>query len=66
MDDYIKEKVVGLNRKAALRLLLTDSRAKQYPKYKDSLNAETLAKELGLVLVGDGDKAVFANPEEAK
>ena len=53
VDDYIKSLVVGLNQKAALRKLLVETRAKQYPKYKDSLNAGTLAEELGLVLIDD-------------
>lgn len=41
----------GLNEKAALRALLTDTKAKQFPTYKDALNAGTLAEELGLKVV---------------
>ena len=48
VKDYVRELVVGLNEKSALRALLTDSRAKQFPSFKTSLQAGTLAEELGL------------------
>lgn len=51
--NYIKGKVLGLNTKAALRALLGDTRARQFPEFKDKLKAGTLAEELGLVLVDD-------------
>ena len=51
--DTVKAKViealVGLNEKAALRKLLVDF--KNYPQFKDSLKAGTLADELGLTIV---------------
>ena len=48
---YIKNLVIGLNEKAALRKLLVDQKAKQHPEFKDALNGGTLAKELGLEVV---------------
>lgn len=57
--DYIRDLVVGLNQKAALRKLLIDQKAKQYPEYKVALNDGVLAELLGLVLVGTGDDAKF-------
>jgi len=51
IKEYIKNLIAGLNQKAALRKLLVDQRAKQYPRYKDQLNAGTLADELGLAIV---------------
>ena len=56
---YIKDLVTGLTAKAALRKLLVDTKAKQFPEFKDKLRAGTLAKELGLTLEGKGEAAVF-------
>ena len=58
---YIGNLVTGLNQKAALRKLLVDQKAKQFPEYKDMLNAGTLAEYLGLYVV-DG---IFVQPEGA-
>jgi hypothetical protein len=55
---YITDLVVGLNRKAALRKLITDTRAKQFPEYKDMLSKGTLAAELGFT-IGDDEQAKF-------
>ena len=49
VKEKIKDALLGLNEKAALRKLLVDF--KQYPEFKDSLKAGTLAGELGIVLV---------------
>lgn len=48
---HICDLVVGLNQQAALRKLLTDTRAKAAPKFKDALKAGVLAEMLGLVVV---------------
>lgn len=48
VKDYVRDLLVGKNEKAALRALLTDPRAKQFPSFKTSLQAGTLAEELGL------------------
>ena len=53
VKDYIKTLVIGLNQKAALRKLLTDTRAKQFPEYKMMLNGGTLAAFLGLEIIDD-------------
>jgi len=45
--------VIGLNQKAALRKLLVDQKAKQFPEYKDKLNSGELAEYLDLVVVDD-------------
>lgn len=58
--EYVRDLISGLNEKAALRRLLTDIRAKQFPEYKEALNSGTLADMLELVLV-DGK---FQEPEE--
>lgn len=59
IKDHIKKLVTGLNEKAALRKLLVDQKAKQFPEYKDKLNAGTLAEYLDLDIV-DGK---FVKPE---
>jgi hypothetical protein len=61
IKDYIVKLVSGLNEKAALRKLLVDQKAKQFPEYKDKMKvgAEVLAEYLGLIVV-DGK---FAKPE---
>ena len=56
---YIRDLVIGLNQKAALRKLLVDPKAKQFPEYKDALNAGALAELLDLTVVDD--KFVEAN-----
>lgn len=48
---YIRDLIVGLNQKAALRKLLIDTKAKQHPEYKVALNEGTLASLLGLTIV---------------
>ena len=53
IQEYIRDLVVGLNQKAAQRALLLDQKAKQFPEYKERLNAGTLAKYLGLRIVED-------------
>ncbi len=60
VDDYIRDLVVGLNQQAALRKLLTDSKAKQYGKYKDACKAGTLAEMVGLTV---DDKGLFQKKE---
>ena len=50
---YIVGLVEGMNQKAALRKLLSDPKAKQYPDYRTKLNDGTLAEFLGLVLIDD-------------
>jgi len=44
----------GLNKQAALRVLLTDNRAKQFPEYKEALQNGTLAELLGLEIDANG------------
>lgn len=56
---YIVELIDGLNQKAALRKLLVDTRAKQFPEFKEALNSGTLADMLEMVVV-DGK---FERPE---
>lgn len=51
--DYVKTLITGLNKSAALRQLVMDARAKQFPEYKEKLNNGTLAKFLGLTIVED-------------
>ena len=53
IKDYIRSKIVGLNQKAALRQLLIDTRAKQFPEFKEMLNNGTLADYLELVIVNE-------------
>ena len=60
VKDYIRDLVTGLNQKAALRKLLVDQKAKQFPEFKERLNAGTLAEYLDLVVVDDK----FVKPEE--
>lgn len=60
--EKVRDKLIGLNQKAALRKLLLEF--KNYPEYKIALNDGTLAGLLGLVLVGDGDGAMFQKPKE--
>lgn len=60
VKNYIKGILVGLNKQAALRKLMVDGRAKQFPEYKDKLKDGTLAAELGLTLVDE----VFTAPKE--
>jgi hypothetical protein len=50
---YIAGLVVGKNKKAALRELIIDSRAKQLPEFKEALGNDTLADLLGLTIVDD-------------
>lgn len=57
---YIKELVVGKNKTAALRALVMDGRAKQFPEYKESLSNDTLGELLGVKEV-DG---VFQDAED--
>lgn len=61
MTDYIAGILDGLNVKAALRVLLTDPKAKQFPTYKDMLKEapEILAEALGMKVTGEGDDAKF-------
>jgi len=58
--EYIRDLVCGLNQKAALRKLLIDSKAKQFPEYKEALNNGTLADMLELVVRDDK----FEKPED--
>jgi len=60
VKDYVRDILIGKNEKAALRALLTDARAKQFPEFKTSLQAGTLAEELGLS-IEDGK---FVKPTE--
>ena len=53
VQDYIRGLVVGMNQKAALRKLLIDPKARQFPEFKNRLNEGTLAEYLGLVIVDD-------------
>lgn len=53
LNGYVRDLIVGLNQKAALRKLLIDVKAKQHPEYKDALNEGTLANMLELVIVDD-------------
>ena len=48
---HIISLITGLNDKAALRKLLTDPKAKQFPEYKDKLNSGSIAEYLGLAVV---------------
>lgn len=50
---YIKDLVKGLNKSAALRALIVDERAKQFPEFKEALNNGSLADLVGLKLVDD-------------
>jgi len=49
--DHVRELVVGTKKAAAVRNLMMDARAKQYPEYKDALDNGTLAELLGLEVV---------------
>lgn len=60
IKEYIRDLVTGLNQKAALRKLLVDQKAKQFPEYKDKLNSGELAEYLDLTVVDDK----FTKPEE--
>lgn len=51
--EYLKKNLTGVNVKAAKRFLMGDERAKQYPEFKDMLDAGTLADKLGLAVVDD-------------
>ena len=53
IKDYIRGIITGLNQKAALRKLLVDSRAKQFPEFKEALNNGTLADMLELTVVDE-------------
>lgn len=64
VNGYIRNLLAGANQTAALRRLILDVKAKQYPEYKVALNNGTLAGMLDLMLVGDGDEAVFQKIEE--
>lgn len=52
--ESIKGIVVGKNKTAALRALVTDPLAKQFPDYKEALSAGTLGEMLGLKLNAEG------------
>ena len=60
IKEYIRNKVAGLNEKATLRMLLVDTKAKQFKEYKDALNDGTLADKLDLVIW----EGKFQKPEE--
>jgi len=60
---YIRDLVTGLTERAALRKLLVDAKAKQFPEFKDKLKEGTLAEYLDLVMDGEGEKAVFKPAE---
>lgn len=51
--NYIKTLISGLNVSAAMRKLMLDSRASQFPEFKDMLQKGTLAEYLGLKVVED-------------
>uniref|UniRef100_A0A6M3KZ01 Uncharacterized protein n=1 Tax=viral metagenome TaxID=1070528 RepID=A0A6M3KZ01_9ZZZZ len=51
VNDYIRDLVEGLNEKATLRKLLVDTRAKQFPEFKQMCNDGTLAEFLGMLMV---------------
>jgi hypothetical protein len=53
VKEHIINLILGKNIKAAQRELLVDTRAKQFPEYKDALKAGTLADKLGLVIIDD-------------
>lgn len=53
IKEYARDKLVGLNQKAALRKLLVDVKLKQFKEFRDKHNAGTLAEYLGLVIVED-------------
>jgi len=59
MIDHIRSIVIGLGEKAALRKLMSDSKAKQFPQFKLDHKAGVLADKLGLVVV-DGK---YADPK---
>ena len=56
VKDYVRDLLVGKNEKAALRELLTNARAKQFPSYKEALKAGVIADLLDIELV-DGKYA---------
>lgn len=53
IKDYVRNLISGLNQKASLRKLLIDTRAKQFPEFKQMLSDGTLAEYLELVVVED-------------
>ena len=50
---HVRELILGLNSKAALRKLLIDPRAKQFPEFKQMLNDGSLADYLELGIEDD-------------
>lgn len=63
VKDYIRDEcIVGKNEKAALRALLTDPRAKQFPEFKQALQAGEIGDLLDVELV-DGKFALARTPE---
>jgi len=61
--EHITGLVVGKNKSAAVRALLIDNRAKQYPMYKDAATADNLPSVLPTVKLVDD---VFQRIEEVK
>lgn len=51
VKDYVRDLIVGKNEKAALRALLTDARSKQFPEFKQALQAGEIGDLLGVELV---------------
>lgn len=58
VKEYIRNLCVGLTKKAVLRQLALDPKAKQFPEFKQALSDDTLADKLGLKMVGTKFTAV--------
>lgn len=61
VKDHIKTIVTGLNSSAALRKLMTDTKAKQFPEYREKHKNGALAEFLGIEVVDD----IYVDPEGA-
>ena len=51
IKSYVRNLLTGLNQNASLRKLLVDTKAKQFPEFKQRLNDGTLAEYLDFVVV---------------
>lgn len=62
---YVRDLVCGLTERAALRKLLLDIKAKQFPEFRQKLDDGTLTAYLDLVLI-DGKFQKIEDPEEGE
>ena len=50
LSEHVKELIVGKNKQAALRAVLTDNRAKRNPEYKEAINSGAICELVGVYI----------------